>query len=67
MRLADWQPAATGGVFYRNSNDLLKELRQSFADGREYYVLAYAPAAVADGKFREIRVEVDNPKLVVRA
>ncbi len=32
---------ATGGVFYHDSNDLLKGLHQSFADGRRYYLLAY--------------------------
>jgi VWFA-related protein len=59
---------ATGGIFYHNSNDLLKGLRQSFADGRDYYVLAYTPTnAAADGKFREIKVEVDGKNLVVRA
>ena len=59
---------ATGGVFYRNSNDLLKGLRQSFADGREYYLLAYLPArAAGDGKFREIKVQVRGRNLVVRA
>jgi VWFA-related protein len=48
---------ATGGLFYHSSNDLLKGLRQSFADGRDYYVLAYAPTnATAHGKFREIKV-----------
>ncbi len=59
---------ATGGVFYHDSNDLLKGLRQSFADGRDYYVLAYAPTnAAADGKFREIKVQVNGKNLVVRA
>jgi len=59
---------ATGGVFYHDSNDLLKGLRQSFADGRDYYVLAYAPSnAAADGKFREIKVQVNGKNLVVRA
>ncbi|HXJ92783.1 MAG TPA: VWA domain-containing protein [Terriglobia bacterium] len=59
---------ATGGVFYHDSNDLLKGLRQSFADGRDYYVLAYAPTnAAADGRFREIKVEVNGKNLVVRA
>jgi len=59
---------ATGGVFYHNSNDMLKGLRQSFADGREYYLLAYSPAtAAADGKFREIRVQLRDRNLVVRA
>lgn len=59
---------ATGGVFYHNSNDLLKGLRQSFADGRDYYVLAYTSSnAAADGKFREIKVEVKGKNLTVRA
>jgi VWFA-related protein len=59
---------ATGGVFYHNSNDLLKGLRQAFADGREYYLLAYASShKTADGKFREIRVDVKRKDAVVRA
>jgi VWFA-related protein len=59
---------ATGGVFYHDSNDLLKGLRQAFADGREYYLLAYASThKLADGKFREIRVEVKRKDVVVRA
>jgi len=60
--------ATTGGVFYHNSNDLLKGLRQSFADGREYYVLSYVSSnAAADGKFRAITVQVAGKNLVVRA
>jgi VWFA-related protein len=59
---------ATGGVFYHNSNDLLKGLRQSFADGRDYYVLAYASSnPAADGKFREVKVQVNGKNLLVRA
>jgi len=59
---------ATGGVFFHNSNDLLKGMRQSFTDGREYYVLAYASAnQTADGRFREIKVEVKGRNLLVRA
>ena len=59
---------ATGGVFFHNSNDLLKGLRQAFADGREYYLLAYASTnKTPDGKFREIRVEVKRKGAVVRA
>jgi len=58
----------TGGVFYHNSNDLLKGLRQAFADGREYYLLAYASTHKAsDGKFREIRVEVKRKDAIVRS
>ncbi|HEV2381905.1 MAG TPA: VWA domain-containing protein [Terriglobia bacterium] len=60
--------AATGGVFYHDKNDLLKGLRQAFADGREYYVLAYDPSnRAADGRYRTIRVRVKNRSLVVRA
>jgi VWFA-related protein len=58
----------TGGVFVGNSNDLLRGMRQAFADGREYYVLAYVPAdRTEDGKFRKIRVELKDKKLTVRA
>lgn len=58
----------TGGVFYHNSNDLLKGLRQALADGREYYLLAYASTNKRpDGKFREIRVGVKRKDAIVRA
>src|SRR5579862_9474654 len=32
---------ATGGTIFRNRNDLLTGLKRAFADGREYYTLAY--------------------------
>jgi VWFA-related protein len=60
--------ATTGGVSVTNTNDLLRGMRQAFADGREYYVLAYVPANRAvDGKFRKIQVRVKDKKLSVRA
>jgi len=60
--------ATTGGVFVGNTNDLLRGMRQAFADGREYYVLAYVPTnRAADGQFRKIRVEVKDKKVTVRA
>ncbi|HLK64074.1 MAG TPA: VWA domain-containing protein [Bryobacteraceae bacterium] len=59
---------ATGGVFFHDSNDLLKQFRSALADGREYYLLAYAARnQVQDGKFRRITVEVADKKLHVRA
>jgi len=59
---------ATGGVLFRNNNDLFKGLRQAFADGREYYLLAYVSTNQAtDGKFREIKVNVKGKNLTVRA
>ncbi|HYW48881.1 MAG TPA: VWA domain-containing protein [Bryobacteraceae bacterium] len=59
---------ATGGVYFHDSNDMLKQLRSALADGREYYVLAYIPTnRVQDGKFRKITVEVADKKLHVQA
>jgi len=63
-RLAD----VTGGVFFRGNSDLAKGMHQAFADEREYYVLAYAPANRAeDGNFRKVRVALKDKKLKVRA
>jgi VWFA-related protein len=58
----------TGGIFFENSNDLLKGLRQAVADGREYYVLAYAPEnSAADGTYRKIVVTVKDTSWRVNA
>ena len=58
----------TSGSFFENSNDLLKGIRRAFADGREEYVLAYAPSnSNVDGQFRGIAVEVKGKKLKVAA
>jgi hypothetical protein len=48
------------------STRALEGMQDSFADGREYYMLAYVPTNEAqDGKFRVIKVEVrDNSALV---
>jgi len=60
--------AATGGTSFHNSNDLLTGLKRAFADGRDYYVLAYVPANEAqDGKFRKIEVKVRDNKALVSA
>jgi VWFA-related protein len=49
----------TGGLFYENDNDLFKGIERAFADGREYYVLAYVPDNPAlDGRYRKIEVTV---------
>ena len=58
----------TGGLFFENNNDLLKELQQAVADGREYYVLSYVPENKAmDGMYRKIVVTVKDPKWRVKA
>jgi VWFA-related protein len=59
---------ATGGVYFHDSTDMLKEFRSALADGRQYYVLAYVPKNTArDGKFRSIVVETTDKKLSIRA
>jgi VWFA-related protein len=59
---------ATGGVYFHDSNDMLKQFRSVLADGREYYLLAYVPKdGTQDGKFRKISVDVTGKKLHVRA
>jgi len=46
----------------------LKGLRRSFADGREYYELAYESTNPAtDGKYRMIKVEVEGKNFIIRA
>lgn len=59
---------ATGGVYFHDSREMVKQFRSALADGREYYVLAYAPKNHAhDGKFRTITVETTDKKLSIRA
>jgi len=50
---------ATGGTAFRNNNDILIGLQRAFADGRDYYTLAYVSTnSNYDGKFRAISVQV---------
>lgn len=59
---------STGGTYFHDSKDMLKEFRAAFADGREYYVLAYVPKNSAHGgKFRAITIETTDKKLNIRA
>jgi VWFA-related protein len=60
--------AATGGTAFQNSNDILTGLERAFADGRQYYMLAYVPGnSNADGKFHAISVRVRDQHMVVKA
>jgi VWFA-related protein len=60
--------ASTGGVYFHESNDVLKELQTAVGDGREYYVLTYIPTnSSQDGKFRKIGVEMRDRTVNVRA
>lgn len=58
---------STGGIPFRNMNDLTVGLDRVLQDMRSYYVLAYFPANQnPDGKFRSIRVEVKKPGMTAR-
>ena len=60
--------AATGGIAFQNSNNILGGLERAFADGREYYMLAYVPIRTdPDGKFRTITVRARDEKWVISA
>jgi VWFA-related protein len=59
---------ATGGMAFHDSNNLFAGLQRAFADGRDYYTIAYVSGnANLDGKFRAITVKVRDPKAVVNA
>jgi VWFA-related protein len=59
---------ATGGVYFHDSNDMVKQLRSVIGDGRDYYLLGYVAKNTAqDGAFRAISVQVSDKKLNVRA
>jgi VWFA-related protein len=59
---------ATGGTAFHDSNNLLTGLQRAFADGRDYYTIAYvSPNASVDGKFRTITVQVRDRSAVVNA
>ncbi len=59
---------ATGGTAFHDNNNLLGGLQRAFADGRDYYTLAYVSSnANFDGKFRAITVQVRDRNAVVNA
>jgi VWFA-related protein len=59
---------ATGGVYFHDNNDMVKQLRSAIGDGRDYYLLAYVSKnAAKDGGFRAITVTLSEKKLNVRA
>jgi VWFA-related protein len=60
--------SATGGTAFHDDNNLLGGFQRAFADGRDYYTIAYVSGnANFDGKFRAITVKVRDPKAVVNA
>jgi VWFA-related protein len=60
--------AATGGTAFHDDNNLLGGLQRAFADGRDYYTIAYVSGNENfDGKFRAITIKVRDPKALVNA
>jgi VWFA-related protein len=59
---------ATGGTAYHDNNDLFVGLQRAFADGRDYYSIAYVSSNPNyDGKFRAITVQVRGRNAQVNA
>lgn len=57
----------TGGRIFRGLNDLDAQIATSVEDGDSFYALSYYPSnRVWDGRFRRIRVVMDNPELTAR-
>jgi VWFA-related protein len=57
----------SGGLLFKNRNDIAGALATSVADGTSYYLLAYYPEKKEwDGKFHKIQVKVNKPGLEVR-
>jgi VWFA-related protein len=52
----------TGGQAYVNSSGLTQAVQKAIANGSNYYTLTYSPTNQAwDGRFRTIKVKVDQP------
>ena len=59
--------AATGGLAFRNTNDLSLSLDRVAEDMHSHYILSYQPSNQEfDGAFRSIRVELKKPGLTAR-
>lgn len=57
----------TGGIYFRDSNDLYEGLRQIHNTQSIHYALSYAaPDPQPSGKYHRIKVEVDRPGLTLR-
>jgi VWFA-related protein len=58
----------TGGLVFKNRNDLAAGLARIGREARSYYLVGYAPQnRAADGKFRRIEVKVAREDVSVRA
>jgi len=57
----------TGGRYFGNSNDLDQAIRSALKESSSYYMLGYYPSDKKwDGKFRNIKLQVDRPGTQLR-
>src|SRR5439155_5497854 len=57
----------SGGLIFKNRNDVAGAVAVSVADGSAYYLLGYYPESKQwDGKFHKIQVKLNKPGLEVR-
>ena len=62
----------TGGIFYKNTNDLAGAAAAAVADVSGYYLLGYNPDAstfmrdAGRSRYHRLRVKVNRPQLIVR-
>ena len=57
----------TGGYVFANANALLTGLARIAQEQTDYYLLAYTPAASADGSCHPLKVKVDRAGVTVRS
>jgi VWFA-related protein len=50
----------TGGKAFVNSNDLKGAVAEAVEDGDSYYTIGFVPSGKLDGRYRRIRVDLDN-------
>jgi VWFA-related protein len=53
---------ATGGQAYVNSNGLKEAVASIVQNGSSYYTVGYVPVKKADGRFRKIKLRLDNAR-----
>ncbi len=59
---------STGGFAIFNTDDFKKNMMRIMEDVRTHYEISYVPAStVYDGRFRQIKVQVNDPKLKVQS
>jgi VWFA-related protein len=57
----------TGGRYFGNSNDLSQAIQSALTESGSYYMLGYYPGKKKwDGKFRNIKLQVDRPGIQLR-